>query len=84
VAAIQVRFLAGKKTAPFFLKGNMSKSKNTSVNFNFGGIGTVLAAALSYLKWHSFGWAFLHFFCGWFYVIYYLATYGVPHIPGAK
>lgn len=47
----------------------------------FGVLGEVLAAVLSYAKWHSIGYAILHFLCGWIYVGYYLLTYGLPHIP---
>ena len=36
------------------------------------GIGAVIAAVISYAKWQSIGWAILHAFCGWLYVIYYL------------
>ena len=35
-------------------------------------IGLVLAATLSWISNHSVGWAILHFFCNWFYVIYWL------------
>lgn len=45
-----------------------------------GSAGAVIAAVLSYLKWHSVGLAIVHFFCGWIYVIYHLLTYGVPNI----
>ena len=36
------------------------------------GIGSVLAAILSYHVNASIAWAILHFICGWFYVLYYL------------
>lgn len=39
------------------------------------GLGALLAVVLSYTKWHSIGWAILHFFCGWLYVIYYLIVH---------
>ncbi len=35
-------------------------------------LGGLLAAFLSYHKWHSIGWAILHFFGGWFYVLYHI------------
>jgi len=35
------------------------------------GIGAVLAVVLSWIANHSVGWAILHFFCGWLYVIYW-------------
>lgn len=46
----------------------------------FGTVGGVAAAVLSYMKWHSVGYAILHFLCGWIYVVYYLLTYGFPKI----
>lgn len=43
------------------------------------GIGTVIAVILSYMKWHSIGWAIVAGLFGWGYVIYYLLTYGFPN-----
>ncbi len=40
------------------------------------GIGAVIAIILSYMKWHSIGWAIIHGMLGWIYVIYYFFTYG--------
>lgn len=40
------------------------------------GLGSVVAAILSYMKWHSIGWAIIHAIFGWFYVIYYWINYG--------
>jgi len=33
--------------------------------------GFVFASILSYAKWHSFWWMWLHGVFGWFYIIYY-------------
>ena len=44
------------------------KSSSTS---GFG-IGSVIAAVLSWSVNHSVLWAIIHCFLGWFYVIYYL------------
>jgi hypothetical protein len=44
-------------------------------------IGGILAACMSYAKWHSIGYAILHFLAGWIYVIYYLFTYGIQKLP---
>ena len=41
-------------------------------------LGSLIAAVLSYAKWHSVLWAILHLFLGWIYVIYYLIKYGLP------
>ena len=40
-------------------------------------IGGLIASGLSYVVNHSFWWALLHFFCGFFYVAYWLAF----HLP---
>lgn len=39
------------------------------------GLGTVLAAGMSYHVNASIGWAIFHFLCGWFYVGYYLLVH---------
>lgn len=44
------------------------------------GIGSIIAAIISYAKWHSIGYAILHGILGWFYVIYYLIAYGWPEL----
>ncbi len=38
-------------------------------------LGTVAAVVVSWLKWHSVGWAIVHGLLGWLYVIYYLIRY---------
>lgn len=38
-------------------------------------VGCSLAVVLSYLKWHSIGWAILHGCLNWIYVIYYAIKY---------
>jgi hypothetical protein len=38
----------------------------------FGIIGSILAVVLSWIVNHSVGWAIVHFFCSWLYVIYWL------------
>lgn len=45
---------------------------------DFDIVGTILAVGLSYMKWHSIGWAVVHGMIGWLYVIYYLMSYGIP------
>ena len=37
--------------------------------------GAALAIVISYTHWHHIGWAMLHGFFSWFYVIYYALTY---------
>ena len=37
--------------------------------------GSALAMIISYVKWHSIGWAILHGILGWVYVIYYAIKY---------
>jgi len=52
----------------------MSNSRNASTG---GGItlGALLAVVLSWSVNHSVVWCILHFFCSWFYVIYWLIEY---------
>jgi hypothetical protein len=40
------------------------------------GLGSVLAAIISYLQNHSILWAILHACLGWLYVIYYALGFG--------
>lgn len=54
----------------------MSDNRSTAV---VGiGIGNVLAAILSFTMFKSILWAFIAGVFGWFYVIYYLLSYGFP------
>lgn len=41
----------------------------------FVAIGGVLAMIISYVNWHSIGWALLHGLMNWVYVIYYMIHY---------
>ncbi|MDR2977550.1 MAG: hypothetical protein LBV19_09740 [Streptococcaceae bacterium] len=54
---------------------NKSSSKAHSKGCGCGigsfGIGSILAAILSYSTWHSIFWAIIHFFFGWVYIIYF-------------
>ena len=45
----------------------MSRGANAGI-----GLGGILAVVLSWITWHSIGWAIIHFWFGWFYVIYWL------------
>ena len=38
--------------------------------------GAALAMVISYVNWHSIGWAILHGLFNWFYVLYFLIKYG--------
>ena len=40
------------------------------------GVGKLLAFVMSLARNGSIGWAIIHLFCGWFYVIYWLVTGG--------
>jgi hypothetical protein len=44
---------------------------------SFATLGCIVSGILSWLKWHSVGWAILHAICGWVYVIYYAIVYGI-------
>jgi hypothetical protein len=58
-----------------------SKADSNTYNYHGGiGFGAVLAAILSYVRWHSVLLAFLHATLGWCYVIYSLVRYGWPNI----
>lgn len=35
------------------------------------GLGSVIAALVSWTQWHSILWAFLHGICGWIYLIFW-------------
>ena len=37
--------------------------------------GSALALVISYVNWHSVGWAIVHGILGWAYVIYYVIRY---------
>ena len=37
--------------------------------------GSALAMVISYVSWHSVGWAILHGIFGWLYVLYYVIKY---------
>jgi hypothetical protein len=39
------------------------------------GFGAVLAMVISYVEWHSVGWAILHGALNWIYVVYFLIKY---------
>ena len=41
----------------------------------FVAMGVVLAMIISYVNWHSIGWAILHGLLNWGYVLYYIIRY---------
>ena len=41
----------------------------------FMAMGVVLAMIISYVNWHSIGWAILHGLLNWGYVLYYVIRY---------
>ncbi len=62
--------------------GNKSKSSNITIGnsaktgIDVGtAVGVALAVVLSYTKWQSIGWAIIHGFFNWVYVIYYAIKY---------
>ena len=46
------------------------RTAETGISF-----GCALAMVISYVNWHSIGWAILHGILGWVYVIYYAIKY---------
>ena len=66
---------------PGFDKGVLEMEENqrrrtvtSSVKSGIG-FGSALAMVISYVSWHSVGWAILHGIFGWLYVIYYVIKY---------
>ena len=53
-------------------KGRKIVKKSVKSGISFG---SALAMVISYTAWHSIGWAILHGFFGWVYVIYYIIRY---------
>lgn len=53
----------------------MARTETTNVSSGIG-FGTIMAAIISWLKWHSIGWVILHGLLGWLYVIYFWLFYG--------
>ncbi len=47
-------------------------TKNVTKGLSFG---AALAMVISYVEWHSIGWAIFHGLLNWAYVIYYLIRY---------
>ncbi len=54
------------------MKCNVTVKEATSSGVSFG---CALAMVISYVKWHSIGWAILHGCLSWFYVVYYILKY---------
>lgn len=52
-----------------------AKKKRKKGSQWFGWLGCLAAPALSYATNHSVGWAILHFFGGWIYVIYWAVVH---------
>ena len=52
-------------------KGAITKTVETGISF-----GSALAMIISYVNWHSVGWAIFHGLLSWVYVIYYVIKSG--------
>ena len=48
----------------------ITKTVKTGITF-----GSALAMVISYVNWHSIGWAIIHGLMSWVYVIYYIIIY---------
>lgn len=57
------------------MSNRSSSSSSTSAVGGGISLGGLLAVILSWTVNHSILWAILHFFCSWFYVIYWALTY---------
>ncbi len=54
----------------------MSKNKNVGTAAKSGiSFGCALAMVVSYVNWHSIGWAIFHGLMSWGYIIYYVIKY---------
>lgn len=51
-------------------KTTITKTVKTGISF-----GSALAMVISYVHWHSIGWAILHGLLSWAYVIYHALRY---------
>ena len=51
-------------------KETIIQTAQTGISF-----GSALAMVISYVNWHSIGWAIIHGLLGWIYVIYYFIAY---------
>lgn len=49
---------------------NIGKTVKAGISF-----GSALAMVISYVNWHSVGWAIFHGLLSWVYVIYYIIRY---------
>ena len=58
------------RSKPVVVKRITAHAKSDGLSF-----GAALAMVISYVKWHSIGWAILHGLLGWIYVIYYAIKY---------
>jgi hypothetical protein len=55
--------------------GRTKEHKTADVIKNGIGFGTCLSMVISYTAYQSIGWAILHGFFSWFYVLYYIIKY---------
>ncbi|MCR5596143.1 MAG: hypothetical protein K6G12_09860 [Lachnospiraceae bacterium] len=51
-------------------KHYVKETAKTGITF-----GSAMAMVISYVNWHSIGWAIIHGMFGWAYVIYYVIKY---------
>ncbi len=54
------------------MESNSKTGKAVKTGISFG---SCLAMIISYVNWHSVGWAILHGLMSWVYVIYYVLRY---------
>ena len=65
-----------QKTEQLEMEKKQEKKKNITTSVQSGiTFGTALAMIISYVNWHSIGWAILHGILSWGYVIYYWIRY---------
>lgn len=59
-----------RRTAMRDFDSTAGKAVKTGISF-----GSCLAMVISYVNWHSVGWAIFHGLLSWVYVFYYIVRY---------
>lgn len=70
VSVERIIYGKGKPQFHFAVKIDPKKGAQDAVS-----MGAILATVISYVKWGSIGWAFLHGMLNWIYVLYYIIKY---------
>ena len=76
-ASIEFRFVFdADRNENYIRRFKMEKKATVSKTVQHGiTFGSALAMVISYVNWHSIGWAIVHGILSWGYVIYYIIRY---------